>query len=187
MRCAGPAPAATLPEGTTNVGSGCGFIQFEDSIHDHRTRMVAPLRYAQQMPARFPVRGDQKLVQIVDAALADAARRSGDWLACRPGCTHCCIGVFAINQLDALRLKQGLANLQQQAPERAEMVRGRARESMGRLSPGFPGDLATGILDESANFAERRCRPPSPCVRTLQRASDHEVGQLNSSARDDHQ
>ena len=28
---------------------------------------------------------DQKLIQIVDSALAEATRRSGKWLACRPG------------------------------------------------------------------------------------------------------
>jgi hypothetical protein len=32
------------------------------------------------LPAR-----DKKLIQIVDAALADATRRSGSWLECRPG------------------------------------------------------------------------------------------------------
>ena len=51
---------------------------------------------------------DGKFIQIVDAALADTARRSGDWLVCKPGCTQCCIGVFAINQLDVLRLQEGL-------------------------------------------------------------------------------
>jgi hypothetical protein len=39
---------------------------------------------------------DRGLVQIVDSAMAEAARRSGDWLVCRPGCTQCCIGPFAI-------------------------------------------------------------------------------------------
>jgi hypothetical protein len=53
--------------------------------------------------------GDHELVQILDAALADTARRSGEWLVCKPGCTQCCVGVFAINQLDAARLQQGLA------------------------------------------------------------------------------
>ncbi|HEX3155445.1 MAG TPA: YkgJ family cysteine cluster protein, partial [Candidatus Angelobacter sp.] len=55
--------------------------------------------------------GDQKLVQIVDAALAEAARRSGDWLVCRKGCTQCCYGPFAISQLDAWRLQKGLDDL----------------------------------------------------------------------------
>ena len=92
--------------------------------------------------------GDQQLVQIIDAALADTARRSGEWLVCKPGCTQCCIGAFAINQLDALRLQQGLAELEAIDPARAEQVRDRARASIARLSPDFPGDPATGILHE---------------------------------------
>jgi Fe-S-cluster containining protein len=106
------------------------------------------------MPGRFPSRGDQKLIQIVDSALADVTRRSGDWLACRPGCTQCCIGAFAINQLDAIRLQRGLANLEKRAPERAAPVRRRARESVLRLSPEFPGDPVSGVLDEGED-AER--------------------------------
>src|SRR5271156_2753304 len=90
---------------------------------------------------------DRELIQIVDSALAEAARRSGEWLVCRPGCTQCCIGVFAINQLDAVRLRQGLADLEKRAPQRAERVRGRARESVARLSPEFPGDPVSGVLD----------------------------------------
>jgi Fe-S-cluster containining protein len=92
--------------------------------------------------------GDRKLVQIMDAALADAARRSGQWLVCRPGCTQCCVGVFAINQLDAARLKSGLAELEGQDPARAAAVRARAREAAARLSGAFPGDPCTGILAE---------------------------------------
>jgi Fe-S-cluster containining protein len=97
-------------------------------------------------------KGDQKLVQIVDAALADAARRSGEWLACRPGCTQCCIGVFAISQLDAERLREGMLELAASDPERAARVRQRARASVARLFRDFPGDPRTGILasDESA-------------------------------------
>ena len=101
------------------------------------------------MSSRFPVSGDQKLIQIVDSALADAARKSGDWLVCRPGCTQCCIGVFAINQLDALRLRRGLAELEKRGSPRALGVRERAREAVVRLSHDFPGDPKTGILDES--------------------------------------
>jgi len=86
------------------------------------------------MRTRLPSRGDQKLIQIVDAALADVTRRSGEWLACRPGCTQCCIGVFSINQLDAVRLRRGLADLTKRAPERAAQVRLRARESIARLA-----------------------------------------------------
>jgi Fe-S-cluster containining protein len=99
--------------------------------------------------------GDQKLVQIVDAALADATRRSGHWLVCRPGCTQCCVGVFSISPLDALRLQHGLAELELNDAERATRVRTRAEESVARLAPGFPGDPKTGILfqDEASQAA----------------------------------
>src|SRR3954468_21818770 len=96
---------------------------------------------------------DAQLVQIVDAALADAARRSGEWLACRIGCTQCCVGVFAISQLDALRLRHGLATLDDTDPERAHGIRKRARHSLSRLGVEFPGNLTTGILaDDEASL-----------------------------------
>ncbi len=107
------------------------------------------------METRFPSSGDQKLIQIVDSALADVTRRSGEWLACRPGCTQCCIGAFSINQLDAARLRRGLADLAKSQPERAERIRRRARESVERLAPQFPGDPISGILDEGEEAAQR--------------------------------
>jgi Fe-S-cluster containining protein len=91
--------------------------------------------------------GDSALIQIVDAALAEAARRSGPWLVCRLGCTQCCIGPFPINSLDARRLRRGLAELQALEPQRASRVRERARMSIARMSDDFPGDLATGLLE----------------------------------------
>jgi Fe-S-cluster containining protein len=105
--------------------------------------------------AGYPRVGDKELVQIVGAALEDAARRSGDWLVCRPGCTHCCQGAFAINQLDALRLQRGLADFEARAPARAARIRQRAREAVTRLSEDFPGDPVTGLLDESRDSALR--------------------------------
>jgi Fe-S-cluster containining protein len=98
---------------------------------------------------------DRKLIQIVDSALADATRRSGDWLVCRPGCTPCCIGVFAINQLDAARLRRGLAALEVNAPERAAKIRERARTSVARLQDNFPGNAVTGVLNEGAEDSEQ--------------------------------
>lgn len=92
---------------------------------------------------------DQQLIQIVDAATADAARRSGPRLHCRLGCTQCCIGIFSITQLDAARLREGLAALDSEAPEKAAAVRRRAKESVQRLQPNFPGNPITGQLDES--------------------------------------
>lgn len=106
-------------------------------------------------PASDPPAKDRDLIQIVDSALAEAARCSGEWLVCRPGCTQCCIGVFPINQLDALRLRRGLADLGLRAPERAEGIRRRARESVSRLSGDFPGDPVSGILDEGDDAEDR--------------------------------
>ncbi len=94
-------------------------------------------------------KGDTQLVQILDAALADTARRSGDWLVCRPGCTPCCVGVFAIHQLDAARLQQGLEELAALDPDRALAVRERATRSVQRLAGDFPGNPITGVLDTS--------------------------------------
>jgi Fe-S-cluster containining protein len=106
---------------------------------------------------------DAELVQIVDAATADAARRSGTWLKCRPGCTQCCHGVFAISQLDALRLRAGLRELEQSDPERALAVRSRAGQSRLRLSAQFPGDPATGILHDSEEDAFEEFANDEPC------------------------
>lgn len=99
--------------------------------------------------------GDQKLVQIVDSALADTTRRSGRWLVCRPGCTQCCFGVFSISQLDALRLSHGLRELESRDPQRAGAIRKRARAAIERLAPAFPGDAITGILDDNEDTEAR--------------------------------
>lgn len=80
---------------------------------------------------------------MIDAALAYASERSGTWLACRPGCHSCCAGVFAISQLDAERLRDGLAAAE---PAVAGRISKRAAASRMRLSAGFPGDAASGLL-----------------------------------------
>jgi Fe-S-cluster containining protein len=83
------------------------------------------------------------LFPILDRALASATERSGHWLACRPGCHQCCVGVFAISQLDAEQLREGLAT----APaDVAQRIRTRAADSRARLFAEFPGDPATGLL-----------------------------------------
>ena len=116
------------------------------------------------MQSQLPA-GDRALVQIVDAALADATRRSGTWLVCRPGCTPCCIGVFAISQLDAARLRDGLAELKLHDPNRADAIRQRAQASIARLSPAFPGDPQSGILgsDEEAETLFEDFANDEPC------------------------
>jgi Fe-S-cluster containining protein len=99
--------------------------------------------------------GDVALIQIVDAALVESERKSGNWLVCHPGCTQCCIGPFPISQLDAWRLSRGLVELESRDPQRAERVRRRARESVTRLAQDFPGDPATGVLAEGEEAEER--------------------------------
>src|SRR5262245_10443119 len=119
------------------------------------------------MPCSVPA-GDQRLVQIVDQALAEATKKSGPWLVCRPGCTQCCIGPFPINELDSARLRQGMQHLDAIDPIRAARVRDRARDSIQRLSPGFPGDPTTGILAEDeeaeARFADFANDEPCPAL-----------------------
>jgi len=97
------------------------------------------------------------LFSILDAALASTTERSGNHLACRPGCHQCCVGVFAISQFDAQQLREGLAT----APaDVAERIRSRAAQSRTRLLEEFPGDPVTGLLftephhqDAFADFA----------------------------------
>ena len=98
------------------------------------------------MPLQAPAR-DQQLIQIVNSALADAFQKSSQWLACKPGCSQCCVGVFAINQLDAIRLRKGLPELEHQDPQRAARIRERVNATVEQLSPDFPGDPATGLLN----------------------------------------
>ena len=62
------------------------------------------------------------------------------------------MGPFNISQLDARRLREGMRHLE---PERAARVRERARQSWSRIAADFPGDPATGLLDEGEE-AKRR-------------------------------
>lgn len=112
--------------------------------------------------------GDRTLVRIVDQAVAEAERRSGSWIACRIGCTACCVGLFPITQLDALRLRRGMEELKRTDPERAQRVTERARAAVDRLAPLFPGDAATGVLpdDDAAQeqFFDSAADEPCPAL-----------------------
>jgi Fe-S-cluster containining protein len=111
---------------------------------------------------------DAQLVQIVDAALADAEQRSGAWLACHPGCTQCCHGVFAIGALDAARLSAGLHALRAADHSAAEAVAQRARAWVDALGSEFPGDIATGLLgtseEDQARFDDFANDAPCPAL-----------------------
>lgn len=101
----------------------------------------SPYSVGMELPTR-----DSELIQIMDAALADAARRAGAYLACRPGCTQCCHGAFAINALDTARLRAGMNALRTREPERAERIEQRARQWIADYGTDFPGNAVTGEL-----------------------------------------
>jgi Fe-S-cluster containining protein len=109
---------------------------------------------------------DADLIQIVDAAMDEAARRSGAWLACRPGCHQCCIGPFAITQLDAVRLRAGLADLELADPERAAGVRLRAQASVERLRRESPSDPLGYALDGDEAAEDEPCPALDPAGGT---------------------
>jgi Fe-S-cluster containining protein len=112
------------------------------------------------------MKGDRELIQIVDAAMAEAVRKSGAWLACRPGCCQCCIGPFPITALDAVRLREGLAGLKNHDPERAARVRQRARASVERISRDFPDDPVGSVLRLEDAFEEEPCPALDPPTGT---------------------
>ena len=117
------------------------------------------------LPAR-----DAELVQIVEAALADAKRSAGNFLACRVGCTQCCYGAFAINVLDATRLRAGMADLRSTNPALASKLERRARAWLAEYGIGFPGDPETGALgatpEDQARFETFANDAPCPALDT---------------------
>lgn len=106
--------------------------------------MPLPAREAELVQIR-----EAKLLQSIDALLADAARRAGDLLACRIGCTQCCYGAFAINALDSAHLRSGMAGLRDEDPSLAAAIEFRARAWLAEYGSGFPGDSETGALGTS--------------------------------------
>ena len=93
------------------------------------------------------------LVQIVDAALA---RVDTNWINCKPGCSHCCIGPFVVTQRDLERLRR--TGMPSGIVERAEEARERMRDH-------FPGDWATGIVAQSTDaFDETHKWLPCPVL-----------------------
>ena len=114
---------------------------------------------------------DRELTATVDAALGRASRLSGKWLACRRGCTECCIGPFPVTALDAWRLRRGLESLATTDPGRAAAIRRRARAAAELMMPDFPGHLDTGLLsdDEAGEqaFAEKFHTVPCPALHPV--------------------
>jgi len=108
------------------------------------------------------MRGDDALIQIVDAALAEAARKSGPWLVCRPGCAECCMGEFAITELDAERLRRGLAELAAREPLRAARVRERVREAIA-MDPLAAEEAPCAALDPETRMCDLYEARPITC------------------------
>jgi Fe-S-cluster containining protein len=105
--------------------------------------------------------GDRDFIQILDAALAESARKSGEWLVCRLGCIECCMGPFPITQLDAVRLREGLAELAQNDSARAARILRRSREAVAR-GAGNEED-ACPVLDPETGACDLYAARPVTC------------------------
>ena len=110
--------------------------------------------------------GDRRLLALVDAALDRARAAAGAHLVCQSGCTPCCFGPFAITQLDAWRLREGLRALAETEPGRAAAVRRRAAAAVARQAPAFrtgtAGVFATEAEEE--RFYETFASDPCPAL-----------------------
>lgn len=98
---------------------------------------------------------EARLRDAVDGVLERAARLAGDLLACRQGCTECCLGPFPISSLDAWRLRRGLAELEAREPGRAAALVRRVAEARTHVARDYPGDLDTGGLAEDEEARDR--------------------------------
>ena len=102
--------------------------------------------------------------------MAEAVRRGGAWIACRPGCCECCIGPFSISQSDAARLREGMARLDSAIAQRA---RDRARNYIAAIHSYDEDGLPEGMDDVA-------CPALDPVTRNLQplRRSPHHLPHL---------
>jgi hypothetical protein len=103
------------------------------------------------------VRLDEILVRRFDAEVRAGEERARGHLACRIGCTECCVGPFDITGLDAERLRRGLRELEGKDPEAARGVRDRARGHWQSMVGSFPGAKETGALGDDEEARERFC------------------------------
>jgi Fe-S-cluster containining protein len=78
--------------------------------------------------------------------LRTLARKTDDWfrrasaallsqIPCRAGCSHCCIGLFPITQLDVHLLQEGLRHL---PIDQRERIEGRALQQVTALESAYP-------------------------------------------------
>ena len=76
--------------------------------------------------------------------MAEAVRRGGEWIACRPGCFECCLGPFSISHSDAERLREGMAHLDATARSR---VRARTEAYVAAIRSYDEDGLPEGMDD----------------------------------------
>jgi Fe-S-cluster containining protein len=103
------------------------------------------------------------LLASVDAWFARVAARFPSQVACRRGCSDCCLGLFDVTPLDAALLRAGLPAL---APEPRESVRAAAGAIVERIAAAEPrlagrSDLAP--LGDAAIDALADALGPVPC------------------------
>jgi Fe-S-cluster containining protein len=92
---------------------------------------------------------DHVFISELDERLARGNRLGAAHLACRPGCSSCCTGLFPINELDALRLRQGMRLLRLREPVRADALAARAQDVIEVVRPDWPGEAPLGRLPEN--------------------------------------
>jgi Fe-S-cluster containining protein len=104
---------------------------------------------------------DGELIQIIDGAVAEAVRLAGELVTCRAGCSHCCVGPFAVTERDLQRLREGISQMGEAERERLAARCAEAREAM---RVGFPGEWASGRVEsqEAADAFDLR-HPWLPC------------------------
>lgn len=104
---------------------------------------------------------DGELLRIIDAAVTKAVQIAGESIKCKPGCSHCCIGPFAVTERDLERLRAGFASLPAAQNHR---LADRSREARAAMRAGFPGDWESGtLLSQEAADAFDLQHPWLPC------------------------
>jgi len=121
------------------------------------------------MPTSPPIdEADRDLLAAVHRSLSQAEAACADRLDYGRGCPRCCYGPFAINALDAHRLRRGLAELHARDSQRARAIVRRARRSAALFAEAFPG--VAGRLDEDDGAVEAFCArfaaEPCPALDT---------------------
>ena len=103
------------------------------------------------------------MLALVDAVTGPTAVASGDHLACHAGCSPCCFGPFAITQLDAWRLQDGVRELTVREPERAAAVQRRATGAVAEQASWFPSDGVGIFVDEGDESTFYAFFAAAPC------------------------